>query len=110
MSLYRNCPRIAAPAAAVTAAANNQAPMRLRSAVSTALPEAWLRPKPTTKACAGRAITSNVMTTTSTVPDDVELPNRAHSNGQTMAEKTPASAAVTGVGEMFNWKAYHRKK
>ena len=101
MSLYMNCARSAAPMTAVTAAANNQAPMRLSSAVSTALPDAWLRPKPTTNACAGSAITSRVMSTTSTVPEDVELPNRAHSNGQTIAEKMPASAAVTGVGEMF---------
>ena len=49
------------------------------------------------------------MTTTSKVPDDVALPNRVHSIGQTMAEKVPARAAVTGVGVMFNSKADHRR-
>ena len=95
--------RKAAPTSAVTTAAASQAPMRLRSAVSTApaAEEPALRPKPTTKACAGRAMTSSMTSISSRLPAVAALPNRDHIGGQTIAENTPASAAVTGVGVIF---------
>ena len=50
------------------------------------------------------------MTTMVTVPSAAELPNRAHSNGQAMAEKMPASAAVTGVGVIVTMVADRRSQ
>ncbi len=77
--------------------------MRLRSAVSTAPAAAAPppRPNPTTKACAGRAMTSSMTSISSRLPAVAALPNRDHIGGQTMAENAPASAAVTGVGVTF---------
>ncbi len=84
-------------------AAASQAPMRLSKAVSTApAPAAFTGRKPTTKACAGSAMTSKVMRTTSMVPPDSPPPNRDHNSGHVRAENTPASAAVRGEGVMFN--------
>src|SRR5436190_20226102 len=46
-------------------------------------------------------MTKRVATISSTLPSVDALPNRDHRNGQTSAENTPASAAVTGVGVSF---------
>ncbi len=48
-------------------------------------------------------MTMSVESTNSTLPGEPEFPKRDHSNGQTMAEKTPANAAVMGVGAIFTW-------
>lgn len=50
-------------------------------------------------------MTNSVITTAANVPVDSGPTNRDHNKGQVMAEKMPASAAETGVGEMFNARA-----
>lgn len=52
-------------------------------------------------------MTSSVATTSSKLPADAELPNRDHITGHAMAEKTPARAAVHGVGVIFTDDADH---
>lgn len=64
-------------------------------------PGAWRYAKPMTKACAGSATRRRVAAISSTLPDVLEGPNRDQRNGQVMAEKMPASAAVMGVGVIF---------
>ena len=92
-------------------AAANQATIRVNNAVSNVRPAAdGLRPNPTTHACAGSAITSSVSTTTSTVPPDGKPLNLEKSHGQTVAENTPASTAVNGVGESFKGEPIRERK
>ena len=76
--------------------------MRLSNAVSSVRAEASCeRPKPTTKAWAGRAMTKSVATMSSKPPTAVGPPHFAHKYGQATAATTPAIAADNSVGRMF---------
>ncbi|MBP6749494.1 MAG: hypothetical protein KA144_07640 [Xanthomonadaceae bacterium] len=74
-------------------------PIRFSNATSSVLASlgAWLRRKPTTNACAGNATTIK----NAAIAAMLSFPDFDQSIGITIAAKTPASAAVIGVGVMF---------